>query len=86
MYNYYRDELSDDADNANHADIQVVNSDAFKYKTRIIGNIYNIARQIDDPENPGNLINNVNYVAVREGTKETEIAIPLKYLGNFAEI
>ena len=34
FYNYYRDELSDDPDNANHDNIKVVNSNAFKYKNK----------------------------------------------------
>ena len=38
FYNYYRDELSDDPDNANQDNIKVVNSNAFKYKNKIIGN------------------------------------------------
>ena len=32
LYNYYRDELSDDADDNNFNNIKVVNSNAFKYK------------------------------------------------------
>ena len=31
-YNYYRDELSDDADNNNFDNIKVVNSNAFRNK------------------------------------------------------
>ena len=38
FYNYFRDELSDDADNANFGNIKVVNSIAFSYKNKIIGN------------------------------------------------
>ena len=34
LYNYYRDELSDDADNNNFDNIKVVNSNAFKYKIK----------------------------------------------------
>ena len=71
FYNYYRNELSDDPDNANHDNIKVVNSNAFKYKNKITGNTYNVLNTADD------------YVAVKEGTQEIELAIPLKYLGNF---
>ena len=71
FYNYYRDELSDDADNANFNNIKVVNSDTFKYKNKIIGNIYDVAAA------------NANYNADKEGTQGIELAIPLKYLGNF---
>ena len=71
LYNYYRDELSDDADNNNFNNIKVVNSNAFKYKNKIIGNTYNINATADD------------YDVNKEGTQKIELAIPLKYLGNF---
>ena len=71
FYNYYRDELSDDPDNANHDNYKVVNSNAFKYKNKIKGNMYDILNTA------------ANYVAAKEGTQEIELAIPLKYLGNF---
>ena len=38
LYNYYRDELSDDADTDNFGNIKVVNSETLKYKNKIIGN------------------------------------------------
>ena len=38
LYNYYRDELSDDADDNNFDNINVVNSNTFKYKNKITGN------------------------------------------------
>ena len=59
LYNYYRDELSDNADDDNFSNIKVVNSNTFKYKNKIINNTNNA------------------------GTKDIELAIPLKYLGNF---
>ena len=71
LYNYYRDELSDDADNPNFDNIKVVNSNAFKYKNKIIGNTYNV-----DAGAAG-------YDANKNGTQAIELAIPLKYLGNF---
>ena len=58
LYNYYRDELSDDADDNNFGNIKVVNSNTFKHKNKIIGNTNN------------------------QGTKDIELSIPLKYLGN----
>ena len=43
IYNYYRDEFSDDADNNNFDNIKVANSEAFKYnKNKIFGNTYNV--------------------------------------------
>ena len=79
LYNYYRDELSDYADDNNFDNIKVVNSNTFKYKNKIIGNTYDVdanpdgARQTDDPI----------YIANKNGPQEIELAIPLKYLGNF---
>ena len=41
LYNYYRDDLTDDNNN-NFANRNEVNSNAFKYKNKIIGNTYNV--------------------------------------------
>ena len=71
LYNYYRDELSDDADDNNFNNIKVVDSNAFKYKNKITGNTYNV-----------NAIA-AGYDANKEGTQIKELAIPLKNLGNF---
>ena len=71
LYNYYRDELSDDADDNNFDNIKVINSNTFKYKNKITGNIYNV--------NAGAQGYDVN----KNGTQKVELAIPLKYLGNF---
>ena len=59
LYNYYRDELSDDNNPNSFPNTNVVNSNAFEYKNKITGNTNN------------------------QGTKDVELAIPLKYLGNF---
>ena len=71
LYNYYRDEFSDDADDNNFDNIKVVNSNTFKYKNKIIGNTYNVNAGAD------------GYDVNKNGTQEVELAIPLKYLGNF---
>ena len=71
LYNYYRDELSNDADDKNFDNIKAVNSNTFKYKNKIIGNTYNV-----DASAQGYDVN-------KNGTQEVELAIPLKYLGNF---
>ena len=75
IYNYYRDELSDDVDDNNFSiltdNIKVVNSNTFKYKNKIIGNTYHVNAGAD------------GYDVNKNGTQEVEIAIPLKYLGNF---
>ena len=70
LYNYYRGELTNDNNN-NFANRNIVNSNTFKYKNKIIGNTYNV-----DAAAAGYDIN-------KNGTQEVEIAIPLKYLGNF---
>ena len=71
LYNYYRDELSDDAYDNNFDNIKVVNSNTFKYKNKIIGNTYDV-----DAVAQGYDVN-------KNDTQEVELAIPLKYLGNF---
>ena len=71
LYNYYRDELSDDADDNNFDNIKIVNPNTFKYKNKITGNTYNV-----DAGAQGYDVN-------KNGTQEVELAIPLKYLGNF---
>ena len=70
FYNYYRDELTNDG-NDNFANRNVVNSNVFKYKIKIIGNTYNIDAAAAD------------YDANKNGTQTIELAISLKYLGNF---
>ena len=62
--------------------IKVVNSEAFKYKNKIIGNTYNVDSTIANPAG-GARIPKPNYVANNSGKKSIELAIPLKYLGNF---
>ena len=71
LYNYYRYELSDDADDNNFDNIKVVNSNTFKYKNKITGNTYNVDAGVD------------GYDVNKNGTQEVELTIPLKYLGNF---
>ena len=67
LYNYYRDELSDDADDNNFDTTKVVNSNTFKYKNKIAGNTYNV--------NAGTQ----GYDGNKNGMQEVELAIPLKY-------
>ena len=82
LYNYYRDELNDDANLDNFANNNVVSSNSFQYKNKIIGNTYNVDTAIANPAG-GARIANPNYDANKEGTKTIELAISLKYLGNF---
>ena len=71
LYSYYRDELSDDPDDNNFDNIKVVNSNTFKYKNKITGNTYNVDAGVD------------GYNVNKNGKREIELPIPLKYLGNF---
>ena len=80
LYNFYRDELSDDNDNDNFGNIKVVNSKAFKYKNKIIGNTYNVDSTIV-PAVGGARVTNPHYDANNSGKKSIELAIPLKYFG-----
>ena len=84
LYNYYRDELSDDADDNNFDNIKVVNSNTFKYENKIIGNTYDADARIPNPDGAGRIDNPI-YNVNKNGTEEVELAIPLKYLGNFGE-
>ena len=70
LYNYYRDELTND-DNDNFANINVVNSATFKYKNKITGNTYNVDAGVD------------GYDVNKNGTQKIELVISLKHLGNF---
>ena len=67
LYNYYRGESTNDNNN-NFANRNIVNLNTFKF---LIGNTYNVEAAA------------AGYDANKNGTQEVEIAIPLKYLGNF---
>ena len=82
LYNYYRDELNDDANLNNFANNNVVSSNSFQYKNKIIGNTYNVDSTIV-PAAGGARVANPNYDANNSGEKNVELAIPLEYLGNF---
>ena len=80
-WNYYRDELSDEANSNNNLNKNVISSESFKYKTSITGSTYNVDERITD--DAGNQVSNPDYDANKSGKKEVEIAVPLKYLSNF---
>ena len=67
LYNYYRDELGGNDNNNDNT----VNSDTFRYKNKITGNTYNVDT------------NAQGYDVNKNGTQKIELAIQLKYLGNF---
>ena len=82
LYNYYRDELNDDADNNNFANNNVVSSNTFNYKNKIIVNTYNVSSTIV-PVVGGARVANPDYDANNSGKKSIELAILLKCFGNF---
>ena len=77
LYNYYRDELNDDANLNNVAKTNVVSSNSFQYKNKIIGNTYNVDSTIV-PAGGGARVGNPNYDANNSGKKNVELAITLK--------
>ena len=81
-YNYYRDELNDDVNLNNFTNNNVVSSNSFQYKNKIIGNTCNVD-STTIPAAGGARVANPNYDANNSGEKNVELAIPLKYLGNF---
>ena len=82
LWNYYRDELTDETNDNNGPNKNAINSKSFKYKTSITGSTYNIPRRITGAD--GNPVINPNYDRNKRGTKEVEIAVPLKHQGNFS--
>ena len=66
----------------NFANNNVVSSNSFQCENKIIGNTYNVDTTIANPSGDARIAN-PNYDANKEGTKTIELAIPLKYLGNF---
>ena len=61
LWNYYRDELTDEANDDNGPNKNVINSKFFKYKTSITGSTYNVAATA------------VVYDANKEGTKKLKL-------------
>ena len=94
LWNYHRDEITDEEPDANGPNKDIADSKSFKYKAGIYnvficmlylwkynGSIYNAARRITNAN--GNEINNPYYDGNKSGTKEVEISVRLKYIGNF---
>ena len=71
MWNYYRDGLTDETNDDNGRNKNVINSKSFKYKTRITGSAYNVATTAED------------YDANKKDTKYVEVVVPLKHLSYF---
>ena len=71
LYNYYRNELNDDANLDNFASNNVVSSNSFQYKNKIIGNTYNVDPTIPNPAGDARIAN-PNYDPNKEGTQTIE--------------
>ena len=69
LKNYYRDELTDDRNDINFPNKNVINSESFKYKRSITGSTYNVDAKITNAE--GNEINNSAYDANKSGKKRS---------------
>ena len=70
LWNYYRDELTDEAKDNSGPNENVINSKSFKNKTSVTGSTYNVNNNAD------------GYDTNKDDTKEVEIAVPLKYLSS----
>ena len=81
LWNYFRDELTDETNDNNDLNKNVINSKSFKYKTSITGSTYNVPRRITGVD--GNPVYYPNYKQYNRGIKEVKVAVPLKHLGNF---
>ena len=81
LWNYYRDELSDDKNDTNSSNKNIIKSESFKYKTNITRTTYNVDEKITNAD--GNEFGNPAYDVNKIDAKEVEIAVPLKYLINF---
>ena len=59
LWNYYRDELTDETNNNKDPIKNVINSKSFKYKTSITGSTDSVSRKVTNAD--GNPANNPNY-------------------------
>ena len=65
LWNYYRDELTDDTNDIHFPNKNVIDSKSFKYKTNVRGSTCNVDAKITNAE--GNEINNPAYDANKSG-------------------
>ena len=84
LWNYYRDELTDDTNDNDIPNKNVINPESFIYKASVIWSTYNVDAKVTNAE--GKKINNIVYDGKKSGKKEVEIADPLKLLSNFRRI
>ena len=80
-WNYYRDELTDDTNDFNFPNKNVINSESFEYRASVTGSTYHVDAKVTNAE--GNEINNPPYDSNKSGKEEVQTAFPSKYLSNF---
>ena len=73
MWDYYKDELSNDKNNNNNLSKNVINSKSFKYKTSITGSTYNVNEIIANAE--GNQVNNASYDTDKSDKKKLKLQL-----------
>ena len=71
LCNYYRDELSNDRNNNNNPNKNVINSESYKSKTNVTESTYNVNERIANAE--GNQVNNPKYDADKSGKKKLKL-------------
>ena len=71
LRNYYRDELTDEANDNNGPNKYVISLKSFKYKTSITRSTYTVPRRITDTD--GNLVNNPDYDKKKEVKKKLKL-------------
>ena len=74
LRNYFRDELTDEKNDDNGSNKNLINSKSFRYKASITGSTCNVEATAGD------------YDANKEGSKKVETAVPLKHLSSFWKI
>ena len=67
LRNYYKDELTDEINDNNGPNKNVIKSKSFKYKRSITGSAYNVPRRITGAD--GNPVSNPKYDQNKRGTK-----------------
>ena len=78
LFNYYRDELTDERNDDNNLNKNVIRSESFKYKSGITGANYIVPATVINDD--GNQVANPNYDVDKEGTKEIAEIETLKLL------
>ena len=71
LWNYYRDELTDETNDDNNLNKNVINTKSFRHEKSIAGNTYNVPRKIRNAARQ--TINNPDYSANKEGTEKLKL-------------